>query len=71
MLQPNIPQQGIIPLLIQEKLPAAPQARIDLPMLVEIGSVAPASITSVEVQHVAFADIDEQANRTPAPGRRR
>lgn len=37
-------------------------------MFIEVGCVAPAPIAGVEMKHVAFADIDEQADRTAAPG---
>ena len=39
-------------------------------MFIEVGCIAPASIAGMEMKHIAFADIDEQADRTPAPGRR-
>ncbi len=68
MLQPYIPQQRIIPLLVQEQLPVPPQPRVHLAMLVEIWSVAPAAIACVQVENIAFADVDEKANGAAASG---
>lgn len=66
MVQPNLPKQLIIPLLIQEKLMVPPQRRVRLPMLIEIGCVMPRTMLTVQEQNHAFADIYETANWTAA-----
>ena len=66
MLQPHIPQQGIVPLLIQVQLTIPPQARVDFSMLVEVGRIAPAAVACVQVEDVALADVDEEADGAAA-----
>ena len=61
MIQPHIPQQPIIPLLMQKQLPVTPQPRVDLTVLVQIRHVRPGAIAVVEIDDGAFADVDEQA----------
>ena len=62
MLQPYIPQKGIISALVQEQLPAVAEIGIDLAMLVEVGGVGPAAVAGVEVEDHAFANVDEEAD---------
>ena len=61
MTQPHIPQQPIIPLLMQEKLPVAPQPGVNLTVFVKIRYVRPGAIAVVEVEDGTFADVDEEA----------
>ena len=68
MLQPDIPEQGIVSLLIQVQLAIPPQARVDFAMLVEVGRIAPAAVACVQVEDVAFADVDEEADGAAASG---
>lgn len=70
MLQPHVPQQSVVPLLVEEQLPAVPQARIDLAVLVEVRGVRPSAFPSVKVEDHAFADVDEEAHLVAASGRR-
>lgn len=43
-------------------MPTAPQARIDLTVLVEIGCIGPRTVASVQVEDPALADVDEEAD---------
>jgi len=49
VVEPDVPQQSVVPPLVQEQLPVAPQPRIDLPMLVEIRGKRPAARVTVEI----------------------
>ena len=69
MLQPHIPQERIIPFLIQKQLAAPPESRIDLAVLVQIGRVRPGTVAGVEVEDGTFADIDEEADAVVASAR--
>ena len=60
LLQPYIPVQGIVPLLIQEKLPASPQAGIRFAVFIQIRSRIETAIVVVQVQYAALSDIQEE-----------
>ena len=62
MLEPYIPQERIIPSLVQEKLPAPSQTWINFAVLVKVRSIAPAAIACMEVKHGAFPDVDKKPN---------
>lgn len=66
VLQPHVPQQRIVPFLIQKKLTTPPEPGIDLAVLVQIGRVGPGSIAGVEVKDGAFADVDEETDTVVA-----
>lgn len=58
-MEPNVPQQGIVPTLVQKQLPVASQSRIDLAVLVEIRRKSPAACMTVEIEYSALSDVDE------------
>lgn len=58
MRQPHRPKQGIIPLLIQEKLSTMPESRIHLTITIDIRRHGPGSRHLVEIEDAAFADVD-------------
>jgi hypothetical protein len=62
MSQPNRPQQGIIPLLIQKQLSRMSQSGINLTILIDIRSYHPGSRLMMQIEDAAFADIDEKTN---------
>lgn len=62
MTQPHIPEQGIVPLLIQEQLASVPQPLIRLTILIRVRCWTPGAALAVQVEDVAFADGDEEAD---------
>lgn len=58
-MQPHIPQQGIVPALVQKQLPVPSQTRIDLSVLVKVRRKRPAACMTVEIEYGALADVDE------------
>lgn len=70
MVQPHLPNQHIIPLLIQEQLMVPPQRRIHFAMLIQIRRRKPAPIgacAAVQEQHHALAHVEEEADFAAAP----
>jgi hypothetical protein len=67
MIQPHIPQQNIIPLLIQKQLVMPPQSRINLAMLIQIRREIPTAVCTIEEQNHALAYVDEEADVGAAP----
>lgn len=67
MLQPRVPQQGIIALLMEMQLPPMSQPRINLAIFVNVWRHHPTSRQVVEVEHRAFPNINEKANRILTP----
>ena len=61
LLQPHVPIQSIIPLLIQEELSSSPQAGIRFAVFVQVGGRIEAAVLVVQVKYAAFADIQEEA----------
>ena len=62
MRQPDVPQQGIVALLVEIQHAAAPQTRIDLAVLVQVRRVRPGAVAAMKVEDRAFADVDEEAD---------
>lgn len=62
MTEPQVPQHGIVPFLVQEQLPAEPQAQIRLAVAVDIRRMTITAGPAREVEHAALADVDEQSN---------
>ena len=62
MLQPHIPQQRVVPFLVQKQLSIPSQARVDLAMFVKVRGMGPAAVSVVEIKDGAFADVDEEAD---------
>jgi hypothetical protein len=69
MLQPRIPEQRIIPLLMQMQLSPMSQSRIHLAIPVNIRGDHPAARRVMQVIDRAFSNIDKQANWIVAPGK--
>jgi hypothetical protein len=65
-LQPDLPQQRIIPPLIQEKLVVPAQRRVYFTVLVEIRRDSPGPVVKVEEQNHAFADVNEETDLAAA-----
>lgn len=62
MLQPHVPQQGVVAALVEKQLALVLQAGIDFPVLVEVRGRVPAAVPVVHEQDVAFADVDEETD---------
>ena len=62
MLQPDIPEQSIIPFLIQDQLSIPSHSWIDLSVLVEIRGIGPGAVAGMEIKNSALADVDEEAD---------
>lgn len=62
MLQPHLPEQLIIPLLIQEKLSSVTKSRVCLAVFIGVGCCAPGPGFAVQEEGVAFADVEEEAD---------
>jgi len=60
--QPDRPKQRIIAFLIEKQLATMSQARVNLAVLIDVGSNHPRARGVVEVEDGAFADVDEEAN---------
>lgn len=67
MSQPQIPQERIIPLLVQEQLPAVAQVHVHLAVLVDIGRVGEGARLPVHHEDDAAADVEEEAYGVLAP----
>jgi hypothetical protein len=68
MLKPHGPQKSIIPLLMQIQLSSMSEPRVNLAVLINIGSDHPAARQVVEVEDAALADVDEESDVGLAPG---
>lgn len=68
MRQPHIPQQSVIPLLVEDQLAVTSQAGVDFTVSVEVRSKVPRAVVVVEVEDGTFADVDEEADVFTAPG---
>lgn len=64
--QPHLPQQRIVPLLIQEQLVMASERWVHLTVLIEVRSDGPGAMLVVEEEHHAFSNVDEETNVTTA-----
>lgn len=64
--QPNLPQQRIIPLLVQEELVVTAQRRVDFAVLVEVRRDVPGPVVEIEEENHAFADVYEEADLAAA-----
>ena len=67
MIQPHIPQQNIIPLLIQKQLVMPPQRGINLAMLIQIRREKPTAVCAIKEQNHALAHVDEKTDVGAAP----
>jgi hypothetical protein len=65
-LEPHLPQQRIVPLLVQEKLVMTAQSGVDFTMLVEIRRNMPRAVIKVKEENHAFADMDEESDLAAA-----
>jgi hypothetical protein len=70
MTQPHRPQQGIIPLLIQEQLSRVSESRVHLAVFIDVGCDHPGAGLVVQVEDAAFADVDVEADVLLAPSKR-
>ena len=62
MLQPDIPEQSIIPFLIQNQLSIPSHSWIDLSVLVEIRGIGPGAVAGMQIKNGALADVNEEAD---------
>lgn len=67
MLQPCVPQQCIITLLMEVKLPSMSQTWINLAKLVNVGCHHPAARVVMQIENRALPNIDKEANVNLAP----
>lgn len=66
-LQPHLPKQYVISLLVQELLMMTSQSRVYLPVLVQIRSHRPRTVVEVQEYDHAFANIDVETYMATAP----
>jgi len=62
MTQPHRPQQGIIPLLVQEELARVSKSWVDFAIFVDVWCYHPGAGLVVQVEDAAFADVDIEAD---------
>ena len=62
MRQPHIPQQSVIPLLVEDQLTVTSQAGVHLAVSVEVRGKVPRAVVVMEVEDGTFADVDEEAD---------
>ena len=67
-LKPHLPQQGIVPLLVEEELMVASERGIDFAVLVEVWCDGPGTMGAVEEENHAFTDVYEDANLPATSG---
>jgi len=70
VVEPQFPNQNIIPLLVQEKLMVPPQRGINLTVLIEVRRMEPAAIFVEAEQYHALADVEKDANVITTPVQR-
>lgn len=59
--QPQVAEEGVVALLVQEQLAAVAQAHVHLAVLVDVGRVGEAAALAVQHEHHAAADVEEEA----------
>lgn len=59
MRQPYVAEEPIVSFLVEDQLAIAAEAGIHLPMAVQVRRIVPGAMVVVEIQHRAFADVDE------------
>lgn len=69
MVEPHIPQQTIVPLLIEEQATVVAEPDVRFTMDVEVRSLLPRAVPVVQEEHGAFADADEDTDVFAAPVR--
>ena len=62
MVQPHIPQQPVIPLLVEEQATVVAEPNVRFAVDVEIGCLLPHAVLVVLEENGAFADADEDAD---------
>lgn len=62
VIQPNVPQQLVVALLVQEQLMMSAERRVRLAVLIEIRRNRPAAVSVVQIEDHAFADVDEETD---------
>ena len=65
--KPYLPQQRIIPLLIQKQLMMSPKRRVDFTMPIKIRSYGPGTVVKIQEENHAFPDMDEEADVAATP----
>lgn len=69
MRQPHIPEQSVIPSLVEDQPALVPEPGVDFAVLVKVWRIKEGTLTIVEQQHTAFANVYEDANIFTAAGR--
>jgi hypothetical protein len=64
--EPDLPQQGVVPLLIEEELMVPSERRVDLAVFIEVGCDGPGAVVEVQEEHHALADVNEEADLAAA-----
>ncbi len=62
MLQPHVPEQGVVAPLVEKQLALVLQAGVDFAVLVEVRGRVPTAVPVVHEQDVAFSDVDEETD---------
>ena len=65
--EPQVPEHGVVALLVQEQLPPVAEAEVDLAVPVDVGRVAVRTRVAVQVKDAALADVDEETKALLAP----
>lgn len=69
VVEPHIPQQTIVPLLIEEQATVMAEPDIRFTVDVEVRRLLPRAVAVVQEEHSAFADANEDADVFAAPVR--
>jgi hypothetical protein len=60
MAKPQVPQHGIIPLLMQKKLPPMAKAHVRLAILINVRRIGEGARHAMQIKDAALADVDEE-----------
>jgi hypothetical protein len=69
MLQPCVPQQSIVALLVEVKLPSMAETWINLAKLVNVRRHHPAARIVVQIENCTLPNIDKETNVNLAPSK--
>jgi hypothetical protein len=67
VIEPCFSEQLVVSLLVEEKLMVATQSRVNLTVAVQVRRMVPATMTVVQEQDHALANVYEYANATATP----
>lgn len=65
-VEPDLSEQSIVALLVEEELVVAAQGGVDFAVLVEVRRHVPCAVVEVEEENHALADVDEKTDLAAA-----